>query len=107
MFRRIDFGVRFLAISTFAVATCLAQTTGAVWDWGLNSAGQLGNGGNDDSNVPKQVSSLSGVIAIAASYGHGLALTSDGKVWTWGYNAQGRPIEARTRQAMRPNALRR
>jgi len=36
-----------------------------------------------------QVSSLSGVIAVAAGQYFSLALKSDGTVWAWGYNANG------------------
>jgi alpha-tubulin suppressor-like RCC1 family protein len=39
--------------------------------------------------TPKPVSTVSGIIAIAAGGSHSLALDSGGKVWTWGANIYG------------------
>ena len=41
------------------------------------------------SNVPVQVSGLTGVVAIAESFEHSLALKSDGTAWGWGTNGYG------------------
>src|SRR5207245_7369310 len=65
------------------------KSDGTVWAWGLNIAGELGNGTNTNSNTPVQVSGLSGVTAIAVGFLHSLALKSDGTVWAWGDNDQG------------------
>ena len=62
---------------------------GNALDWGDNANGQLGNNTTTDSSVPVQVSGLSGVVAIAGSGFHSLALKSDGTVWAWGDNANG------------------
>jgi alpha-tubulin suppressor-like RCC1 family protein len=62
---------------------------GAVWAWGLNSSGQLGNGTTANSNLPVEVSGLSDIIAISAGASHSLALRSDGTVWAWGLNTNG------------------
>ena len=62
---------------------------GTVWTWGENENGQLGNGGTVDSHTPLQVHGLLDgkyVIAIAAGDYHSMALTDDGKVYTWGEN---------------------
>ncbi len=67
------------------------KSDGTVWDWGDNTRGQLGNGGNFNSysNIPVQVSNLGGVTAIAAGGIHTLAVKSDGTVWDWGNDAYG------------------
>lgn len=59
--------------------------------WGRNSHGELGNGSFTVSQtVPVQVSNvLSNVTNVSAGWFHAVALTSDGKVWTWGDNAAG------------------
>jgi alpha-tubulin suppressor-like RCC1 family protein len=64
---------------------------GTVWAWGWNSFGQLGIGTSDSSPhpTPVQVSGLTDVIAVAAGYGHSLALRRDGTVWAWGRNNWG------------------
>ena len=73
----------------------LAVTSdGQLVAWGFNSSGQLGNSGTIDSWVPVAVNT-SGVLAgkivtsIAAGANHSMALTSDGLVYTWGYNGIG------------------
>src|ERR1019366_8866215 len=57
---------------------------------GADYEGELGNGSTTGSNVPVAVSNLTGVVAVAGGAFHGLALTSDGKVWAWGCNGNGR-----------------
>lgn len=65
------------------------KNDGTVWTWGDNTVGQLGNGTTTDSNIPVQVSGLTGVVAIAGGSGHALALKNDGTVWAWGWNWAG------------------
>jgi alpha-tubulin suppressor-like RCC1 family protein len=68
------------------------KSDGTVWAWGLNDDGQLGNGtatisGTTPgccSDIPGQLSGLTGVTAIAAGFDHGMAVKSDGTVWAWG-----------------------
>ena len=63
---------------------------GAVWAWGSNSSGQIGDGTTANSRVlPVKVPGIAGAIAISAGYGHSVALTQDGSVWTWGQNDSG------------------
>jgi alpha-tubulin suppressor-like RCC1 family protein len=85
------------ALNVAAVAAggefSLALTsTGAVCAWGDNSYGQLGNGNTTNWSTPVQVTGLlsgSQVTAIAAGEFHGLAVTSTGSVYGWGYNGYG------------------
>src|SRR5207237_7357681 len=46
-------------------------------------------GTTTNSNVPVQVTSLTGVVAIASGDSYALALKSDGTVRTWGSNGYG------------------
>jgi alpha-tubulin suppressor-like RCC1 family protein len=79
--------------------TNLAATVdGAVWAWGRNAAGELGDETTTWRDVPTQVPGLTDVVSVAAggspSYddaagGHSMALKSDGTVWTWGENNSG------------------
>jgi alpha-tubulin suppressor-like RCC1 family protein len=60
---------------------------GAVWAWGLNNAGQvLGIEPHDATRTipPTRVPDLPNVIAVAAGFNFGVALTADGEVWAWG-----------------------
>ncbi len=75
--------------------TAALMSNGAVWTWGLNVNGQLGDNTNLARNVPVQVVGaggagfLTGVTAIAAGDSHTVARKSDGTVWAWGYNQFG------------------
>src|SRR5579884_4470775 len=51
--------------------------------------GQLGTGTTSDSSVPVQVSSLSGVWAVAGGNHHSVAITQGGLIWAWGDNSSG------------------
>lgn len=65
------------------------KSDGTVWAWGRNNQGQLGDGSTTDRHVPVQVSTITGITAIAAGGFHSLALKSDGTVWAWGDNYEG------------------
>ena len=87
-----------LAVGNLAMTACQAEdsTTAQgvpVSAWGNNFFGQLGNETYDaSSNTPVEVSNLDGaeVKALAGGQGHSLALRSDGTVWAWGLNQDGR-----------------
>ena len=75
---------------------------GGVYAWGENDTSQLGDGTTDPHPLPVLVKdppgpsngvlplrNLTGVIAVAAGFGHSLALSADGTVWAWGSNDAG------------------
>ncbi|GEM_PF-6164495 len=86
----------------------LALTSdGIVVAWGNNDFGQLGNNSTTPSAVPVAVYTagvLNGktVVAIAASYQHSLALTSDGLVAAWGRGNNGRLGDNSTHSSSMP-----
>src|SRR3546814_11284804 len=69
--------------------TCAVLGDSTAQCWGYNHSGQLGNGGNDDSNAPVTVSGLTGATGIAAGAYHTCALLVDGTAMCWGNNEVG------------------
>jgi len=68
---------------------CGVKDDGTVWCWGRNDEGQLGNGSDLPSPVPKQVAGLSGIVGVAVCNKHSCALGEQGLVWCWGHNMHG------------------
>jgi len=71
------------------------KSDGAVWAWGINLHGMLGDGTLTERHVPVQVHGpsdvgyLSTITAIMGGEQHNFALKSDGTVWAWGWNGFG------------------
>lgn len=67
----------------------LLGSDGAVWTWGENTHGQLGDGTTDKHDSPAAVPNLLNVAAVKAGGRHTLALKNDGTVVAWGDNEYG------------------
>ena len=78
-------GVRSIASSGHWMAALMPD--GTVWTWGRNINGQLGTGDRtSDRSTPAPIPGLADVTAVSVGQYSGLALRSDGTVWTWGFN---------------------
>lgn len=101
-------GVSGFASGAAAVAagdhhSCAITTTGGVRCWGLNGAGQLGDGSNTSSNLPLNVSGMTtGSAAVAAGSFHSCALSGGGGIECWGFNAYGQLGDASTQNSSVP-----
>jgi len=86
-----------VAITAAGHHSLALKSDGTVWGWGDNRHGQLGIGNKviqhrpvKIENVPKFKSiSTGGVFVAEDDLGHTLAIDENGKVWSWGYNANG------------------
>ena len=66
------------------------KTNGTLWTWGSNTAGALGDGTTGSYRpTPAQVGGASNWSSIFAASLYVAALTTDGSLYTWGYNDTG------------------
>ena len=81
-------------IATAHYGSYARMSDGTVRAWGYNASGQLGDGSLVLRTRPVTVrkadgTPLTGVKQIAAGRDMAMALTTDGKVWTWGRGVDG------------------
>ena len=76
----------------------------AVYAWGKNTNGQLGDGTTTQRTSPITVGGLSSytIVAIDAGQSHSLALTSGGDIFAWGKNDRGQLGDGTTTQRTSP-----
>lgn len=73
-----------VAISAGARHFAALKSDGSVWTWGKNDVGQLGNGSNISSDIPRRVAGVGEVSVMAAGNDATLVVKKDGTVWGWG-----------------------
>ena len=104
-------GKTIVQIAAGANHNMVLTSNGTVYAWGWNYHGQLGNNTKTNSNTIVAVQTigtpLAGkkIVKIAAGQGHSLALTDDGRVYTWGRNDTGQLGNNATTDAMLPVAV--
>jgi alpha-tubulin suppressor-like RCC1 family protein len=98
---KLPAGAKVTAIAAGGYESLALTSSGAVYAWGYNADGELGDGSTTNSDVPVKVKLSAKVSAIAVGGdangvgsvhpgpGHSLAATSSGAVYAWGYNADG------------------
>jgi alpha-tubulin suppressor-like RCC1 family protein len=75
-------------ISAYGGLSC-SRRADAVWCWGSNQAGGLGNGTTVDSTAPIASLMQRDVIDVVAGNAHACARTRDASLWCWGWNGFG------------------
>jgi alpha-tubulin suppressor-like RCC1 family protein len=97
-----------LALGESADHTCAVSNNGALWCWGENSDGQIGDGSQANRKKPVQVEttasgeSLGEVTDACTGALHTCAQTTDGSVWCWGSNEFGQLGNATQKDERRP-----
>ncbi|MDR3578342.1 MAG: dockerin type I domain-containing protein [Oryzomonas sp.] len=93
------------------------DSTNAVWAWGLDNCGQLGDNIPSSTGsscifattpviaTPQLVPAMSGVSSVAAGSYHSLAIKSDNSVEAWGANAAGQLGIGTSSDSSLPEAL--
>ncbi len=83
--RRLEDGV-IVSVALGAFFSVAVSSVGCVYTWGAGTEGQLGHGDKTSVARPTLVRSLAGhaVVGIAAGEHHVLAVTNQGRVFSWG-----------------------
>jgi alpha-tubulin suppressor-like RCC1 family protein/uncharacterized protein YjdB len=83
-------GVTFVEIAAGAFHTCGRTAAGAIWCWGQDDVGQVGNNGSVDALVAVPVQgSPPPFVQLVSGGSHSCARTESGRVWCWGSNSEG------------------
>lgn len=85
-------------------SVCAVLSSGAVWCWGNNSYGQLGNG--TTSNASEAVDTgITNAVSVEVGYHQACAVLSDATVTCWGQNDYGQLGDGTTTNRSRPTAV--
>jgi alpha-tubulin suppressor-like RCC1 family protein len=84
-------GRTFIAIEAGYNHSCALNAAGAVFCWGWNHSGVLGDGTSlqQEHPAPVQVAGGYSFVAISAGGFHNCGLTADGSAYCWGRNEDG------------------
>ncbi|XP_058089878.1 ultraviolet-B receptor UVR8 isoform X2 [Magnolia sinica] len=68
--------------------TISVSSSGSLYTYGWSKYGQLGHGDFEDHLIPQQLEALrnTSVSQISGGWRHTMAITSDGKLYGWGWN---------------------
>jgi len=84
-------GTNWKQVSCGYFHTTAIKTDGTLWTWGFNGNGQLGDNTTTQRLTP--ITTFAGGTnwkQIAGTSAHTAAIKTDGTLWTWGFNGNGR-----------------
>jgi len=76
------------SVSTGGYHTCGIDGDNKLWCWGRNDYGQVGDGENENKNLPQMISDKKWKSVSAGGY-HTCGIDDDNKLWCWGRNDYG------------------
>jgi alpha-tubulin suppressor-like RCC1 family protein len=85
-------GTNWKQVSAGGAHTAAIKTDGTLWTWGFNGFRQLGIN-STDGNINTPVTTFAGGNnwkQVACGSEHTAAIKTDGSLWTWGTNSDGR-----------------
>lgn len=100
-------GVAVRAVFAGTDHSLALDADGALWAWGDNRYGALGDGSAEDRRTPVRVRAPEGVAFVAAVGGSWvtIALDADGRVWAWGDNVFGQLGDGGDEERARPERV--
>lgn len=98
-------GLRFASLTAGDRHTCASTNNGNVLCWGLNQAGQLGDGSTEIRTLPVYVVNIYNEVAqVTAGDSHSCGRTFAGEVKCWGDNTYGELGDGTTIRTTQPVA---
>jgi alpha-tubulin suppressor-like RCC1 family protein len=95
--------IRFIEVGTGDRHTLALTSSGDVYAWGMDGGyGASGDGTGAEQTWPRPVPGLNDMVAISAGEKHSVAVTSDGRVYTWGDNTYGQLGDGTTTRRLAP-----
>ena len=100
--------IRLASIDTGGTTSLGIGSDGQLYAWGDNTNGQLGDGTTSQHTTPVRVAKPDGTdstftwVQAAAGRTHSAAVGSDGQLYTWGDNTQGKLGDGTTTRRTRP-----
>jgi alpha-tubulin suppressor-like RCC1 family protein len=84
-----------ISVSSGYYHTCALMSDRSLWCWGYNRYGQLGSGSSTHNcgggyYCKNPIKIMDDVVQFSAGAYHTCAVKTDGSLWCWGYNGQGR-----------------
>lgn len=83
--------VRRVLVASVSDHACVVADDGALFCWGVNEVGQLGDGTETDRVGPRRIRPRVELpwVHVGAGAEHTCAITSDGTMWCWGQDTEG------------------
>ena len=84
-------GMSVRGVACGAAHSLAVTANGEVLSWGLGGSGQLGHGDYSSTPNPRRIMALSSeaVLGVASGFGHSIALSRSGALYSWGWNRDG------------------
>jgi alpha-tubulin suppressor-like RCC1 family protein len=87
--RQVGTGRDWKSLTSGQGVTCGLKTTGALWCWGSNAIGEVGDGTTQNRWVPTRIGDDSDWVSVSSGMQQSCALKSNGTAWCWGLNNAG------------------
>lgn len=83
----VGLGKKVRSVAVGRLSSCAIDRSGALWCWGDNSVGSVGDGTTMDRDAPVRVEGLPGAVEQVSA--GTCAVAAGGTVWCWGPNPDG------------------
>jgi uncharacterized repeat protein (TIGR02543 family) len=109
-FTGLELGEKIQYLDASVSHTLALTTTGRVYAWGLNDNGRLGDGTIVNKSIPTLISFTGLQVGetidqVTTGSAHNLAVTTNGRLFTWGNNPNGQLGDGTTTQQTTPTLI--